>query len=133
MPRKKNIKSDFGLRLVAVRKSRGLTQYDLANLIGTTQRTVSYYENEAGYPQATVMAELARALNISTDELLGVKASRIKKALPKDDPQTQRAWKRFQQLKRLPEKDQRAVIRLVNSLVAARGNGKEVVEKARWR
>jgi len=32
-------------------------------------------------------------------------------------------WKKFQQLMTLPEKDQCAVIRLVNSLVASRGNG----------
>jgi transcriptional regulator with XRE-family HTH domain len=38
------MKSDFGERLVEIRKARGLTQYDPADLIGTTQRTISYYE-----------------------------------------------------------------------------------------
>src|SRR5260370_334209 len=73
MPRKKRMKSDFGERLIELRKARSLTQYDMADLIGTTQRTISYYENEGGHSQAPVMAHLARALNISTDELLGVK------------------------------------------------------------
>ncbi len=115
-------------RVVELRKARGLTQYDLADLIGTTQRTISYYENEGGHPQAPVMAVLARALNISTDELLGVKkgvrTSQAKKtAANHEDPEIRRVWKKFQQLLTLPEKDQRAVIRLVNSLVAARSNG----------
>ena len=33
MPRKKRMKSDFGKRLIEFRKARGLTQYDLADLI----------------------------------------------------------------------------------------------------
>jgi hypothetical protein len=36
------------------------------------------------------------------------------------DPETRRLWKKFQLIMQLPEKDQRAVIRLVNSLVAAK-------------
>jgi hypothetical protein len=40
-----------------------------------------------------------------------------------EDPEIRRVWKKFQQLMTLPEKDQCAVIRLVNSLVASRGNG----------
>ena len=73
------------------------------------------------------MAHLARALNISTDELLGVKkgvrTQAKKNAANHEDPEIRRVWKKFQQLLTLPEKDQRAVIRLVNSLVASRSNG----------
>jgi hypothetical protein len=74
------------------------------------------------------MAHLAQALNVSTDELLGVKkgvrTSQSKKAAANhEDPEIRRVWKKFQQLLSLPEKDQRAVIRLVNSLVASRSNG----------
>ena len=128
MPRKKRMKSDFGERLIELRKARSLTQYDMADLIGTTQRTISYYENEGGHPQAPVMAHLAQALKVSTDELLGVKkgvrTSQAKKTSANhEDPEIRRVWKKFQQLMTLPEKDQRAVIRLVNSLVAARSNG----------
>jgi hypothetical protein len=38
--------------------------------------------------------------------------------LTNDDPETRRLWKRFQMMAELPEKDQRAVIRLINSLVS---------------
>lgn len=109
--------SDFGERLSALRKERGLSQRQLAAAIGTSQRTISYYENEAGYPQMPVVAELARALGVTSDELLGIETSRETVAL--DDPHTRRIWKKFRQVLTLPEKDQRAVLRLVNSLVAA--------------
>lgn len=127
MARKTQTSSGFGERLVALRKARNLTQVQLAEAIGSTQRAISYYENHADYPPALVLSDLAQAVGVTTDELLGVQASvkvaRGKKAMDGDDVETRRVWKKFQQLLLLPEKDQRAVIRLVNSLVAARGNG----------
>jgi len=60
---------------------------------------------------------LAKALKVSADELLGLKPPRVERV--HDDAETRRLWKRFQMVTALPEKDQRAVIRLINSLVAA--------------
>ncbi|HLA10932.1 MAG TPA: helix-turn-helix transcriptional regulator [Pyrinomonadaceae bacterium] len=127
MARKARASSGFGERLVALRQARNLTQVQLAEVIDSTQRAISYYENHAEYPPAPVLADLAQALNVSTDELLGVKTkpkmARAKKVVDTDDPEMRRVWKKFQQLMSLPEKDQRAVIRLVNSLVSSRNNG----------
>jgi hypothetical protein len=65
--------------------------------------------------------KLARALGVSADELLGLKPPR-RSPEPKEqqDPEVRRLWKRFQLVRSLPEKDQRAVIRLINSLVSER-------------
>ncbi|MGH7928466.1 MAG: hypothetical protein ACREQV_11795 [Candidatus Binatia bacterium] len=57
-----------------------------------------------------LLIELARALKVSADELLGLKSART------DDPEMRRLWKKFQLVASLPDKDQRAVIRLINSL-----------------
>lgn len=122
MPRKPQPESSFGARLAALRKEHGITQVQLAEAINSTQRAISYYENEAGYPPAPVVAELARALNVTTDELLGVEVKRTRNAKQAEDPEIRRLWKKFQLILSLPEKDQRAVIRLVNSLVAAKGS-----------
>jgi len=123
MPRKKRTGSDFGQRLVALRKARGLTQVQLAEAIGSTQRAISYYENEASYPPAPAVADLARGLGVTIDELMGGKKSA--KALQKGpDAEARRLWRKFQQVMSLPERDQRAVLRLINSLVAAKGNGR---------
>ena len=52
-------------------------------------------------------------------ELLGLKPPpHAAPAVQEDDPETRRLWKRFQVVTQLPEKDQRAVIRLINSLAA---------------
>jgi hypothetical protein len=42
-----------------------------------------------------------------------------------DDPEARRRWKKFQQVMALPEKDRRAVIRLVNSLVMAKSPARD--------
>ena len=122
MPRKKKEDAHFGPRLTALRKSRGLTQVQLAEATGTTQRSMSYYENDDGIPPASIVVLLAKALNVSTDELLGLKPPRTEQA-ENGDPETRRLWKRFQAVTQLPEKDQRAVIRLISSLAAVNNAG----------
>jgi transcriptional regulator with XRE-family HTH domain len=119
MPKKVPPNSEFGRRLTDTRQKRGLTQVQLAELIGSTQRAISRYETVADFPPTAVVLELAKALDISADELLGIKPPKASPA-PKQDPETKRLWKKFQQVRTLPEKDQRAVIRLINSLVQTR-------------
>jgi len=51
---------------------------------------------------------------VSTDELVGAKAPKRERNVM--SAETRRLWKKFQQFETLPEKDQRAVIRLINSL-----------------
>jgi len=114
MPRKKNDALGFGKRLVAIRRLRGMTQVDLAKAAGTTQRAISYYENDVGHPPAAALVALARALRVTADELLGLKA--VRPDARAEDPETRRLWKKFQLVSTLADKDQRAVIRLINSL-----------------
>lgn len=116
MPRKKKQDASFGPRLTSIRKARGLTQVQLARTMGTTQRAISYYETDDGIPPAAAVIGLARALQVSADELLGLRAPKVERL--KEDPETRRMWKRFRQVSTLPERDRKAVIRLINSLVA---------------
>jgi transcriptional regulator with XRE-family HTH domain len=117
-------KDSFGQRLIALRKERDMTQVQLAKAAQVTQRAISYYETDGGSPPAPVVAQLAQALKVSADELLGIKvrpreASKFERVA--SDPEKQRLWKRFQRIALLPERDQRAVIRLINSLTGTTG------------
>ena len=116
MPAKKPSQNAFGQRLVTFRQTRSLTQVQLAKATGMTQRAISYYEIEAEFPPAPALITLAQVLEVSTDELLG-----IQPATPagRERPEEQRLWKRFQRMATLPTKDQRAVIRLINSLAGS--------------
>ncbi len=117
MPRRKNPPTGFGKGLLALRKARGLTQVQLAEMTNSSQRAISYYENLESYPPTTAVVALARALRVTTDELLGLK--NVDQGRHDIDPELQRVWKKFRQVTTLPERDQRAVIRLINSLAGA--------------
>ena len=100
-PAKNSIGSDFGERLMTFRKAEDMSQAQLAKAAHTTQRAISYYE------------------------LLGIKppprdVSNFEKV--NSDPEGRRLWKKFQQMASLPQKDQRAVIRLINSLSTVHGS-----------
>ena len=110
---------------MAFRKAQDMSQVQLAKAARTTQRAISYYETGLGFPPAPLVARLAHALKISADELLGIKpppreVSKFEQL--HSDPESRRLWKKFQQMASLPQKDQRAVIRLINSLSTVRGS-----------
>ncbi|SEI12975.1 DNA-binding transcriptional regulator, XRE-family HTH domain [Halobacillus karajensis] len=58
-------------RLKYSRKTKGLTQNELANKIKTTKGTISNYENDYSTPSNEMLISLANALDVSVDYLLG--------------------------------------------------------------
>lgn len=59
-------------RLATTRKRRGLSQTQLAEMIGTTPQNLSRYENGIREPKATTLAAIAKALDVSSSYLLGI-------------------------------------------------------------
>ena len=114
MPSQKQSPSVFGSRLIAARRSRGITQVQLAQSLGMTQAAISYYEAEGGNPPLDVVVKLATALNTSADDLLGI--TKPIDGVPVESTDERRLWRRFRQLLTLPEKDRRAVLRMLDSL-----------------
>ena len=55
------------------RKERNLTQEQIANYLGVTAPAVNKWENGISYPDITLLAPLARVLNINVDTLLSFK------------------------------------------------------------
>ena len=60
----------FSERLVAIRKQRGLTQRDLAQLAGMTERTIQRYETADRIPKWTYITKLADALGVPDEALI---------------------------------------------------------------
>jgi len=116
MPAKKTPKTSFGQRLFALRKARGYTQVDLAKALGATQRVISYYETKGESPTPDFLVALVRTLGVTADELLGIKQAKF----DNEDLGKRKLWRRFKRMSALPERDQRAVIRLINSLAASK-------------
>ena len=61
---------DFGKNLALIRKSRQLTQLDLANLLDVQPRMVGRWEHGKAKPQFDYIIQLAAILEVSLDHLL---------------------------------------------------------------
>lgn len=62
---------DFGLILQNLRKSRGMTQAQLASLIHKESSIISRYEKNLQVPTFETMREFASIFNVSIDYLAG--------------------------------------------------------------
>lgn len=60
----------FGERLAALRKEKGMTQAQLAEILNVSNKTISRWETAEGYPEITLLVPLAKALGVTVDELL---------------------------------------------------------------
>ena len=61
----------FNERLKMYREEKGLTQVQLSELTGITTRQIQKYEGGKARPRLDAADKIAKALNVSTDELLG--------------------------------------------------------------
>lgn len=59
------------MKLAEIRNKKGLTQTELAEACGITQKAVSAIEVERRRPSYEVLIKLAKALNVKVDELIG--------------------------------------------------------------
>jgi putative transcriptional regulator len=59
----------LGNRLKEIRTARGLTQTDLAALVGVSRKTINTVENSVFVPSTILALTLARTLNTTVEEL----------------------------------------------------------------
>lgn len=60
----------IGKMIAALRKAKGWTQVDLAEKLNISDKTVSKWESEAGYPEITMFPRLADFFGVSIDYLM---------------------------------------------------------------
>ncbi len=63
----------MGKRIMQLRKEKGYTQEQLAEMMGVSAQAVSKWENDVSCPDISILPQLAEKLGVTTDELLGVK------------------------------------------------------------
>lgn len=83
---------DLGERIAGLLKQLGITQRELAERIGITEVSMSRYIRGDRTPKGPVVANMATALNTTTDYLLGIGESNEEKqeelSLPEDEAET---------------------------------------------
>lgn len=66
-------KVTMGMMIVSKRKELGMTQMELADKMGVTDKAVSKWERDLSYPDISSLPKLAEILGMSVDELMQVK------------------------------------------------------------
>ena len=104
----------FGPRLAALRKAAGFTQHQLADELGISRRRIAYYESESDHPPANLLADLARALNVSTDQLLSDAPPAKRPAKAALSPRLER---RLKQIEQLNPKSKQQLLNIIDTFI----------------
>lgn len=62
---------EIGRKILSLRKSRNMTQVNLADKLGITYQAVSSWERGNSMPDIEKLPEIAKLFEISIDELIG--------------------------------------------------------------
>ena len=105
----------LGGRIGKLRKDKRLTQAELAQQINVGQKLISDYELNKLRPNYEIIIKLALALEITTDELLGLKNI---KTNGKNKP-SKKIIRRMEKIGTLPVSQQKFILRTLDSHLKA--------------
>jgi transcriptional regulator with XRE-family HTH domain len=103
----------LGVRIAALRKDQGMTQVQLAELLGLSQQMVASYEVGRRRAPVSLLPQIAQTLAVSLEELIGQKDLQPAKRGPA--PKLQQQIERIQQL---PRAKQRFVMEMIDTVLA---------------
>ena len=66
-------KQTLGMMILTLRKEKGMTQLELAEKMGVTDKAVSKWERDLSFPDINSIPKLAEIFEVSVDELMQVK------------------------------------------------------------
>jgi transcriptional regulator with XRE-family HTH domain len=102
-------KKDLGRRLRTLRNSQGMTQAQLADLLGARSTNISDVERGDRGVTVQQIVKLARALNVSADDILGLTKSHARK--------NGKMPSRMDRIETLPRSKQRALFELIDGFL----------------
>jgi transcriptional regulator with XRE-family HTH domain len=103
----------FAQKLSTLRNERGLTQKEMASLIGVGIAQMRRYEKGSSSPTLEVIRNIARTLGISADELIFDEEERVAAAKILD----RKLLEQFEQISRLSAHDKEAVKTILESMI----------------
>ncbi|WP_269813219.1 helix-turn-helix transcriptional regulator [Peristeroidobacter agariperforans] len=105
----------LGAQIALTRKSRGMTQAELARAIGVSQQAVFAYELGDRRVSVMTLAQIARTFAVPVQDMIGLsKPTRTSKSRL-----SPRAMRHAERLQRLTKTQQRFVIRIIDVLEAS--------------
>ena len=104
----------IGARISQLRKDKGMTQKELAERLQVSQPVVSDYENDVIRLPADIVGEIAQILEVTSDELLGLK----RESRSTGSVKNRRLSRRLQAIDALPKRDQEALLRTIDAFIS---------------
>lgn len=101
-----------GKRLLDLRKAAGLSQMQLARLLGQSQRNIAFWEQSDKPPRSDLLPRLAEILGVRLEDLLDVD-----KPLPKRSGPPSRMRLVFDEVAQLPRAQREKVVEFVETLL----------------
>jgi transcriptional regulator with XRE-family HTH domain len=102
-----------GARLLALRKASGLTQIELAKALDVPQANIAFWEWSDKPPRSDLLQKMAKAFGVKLEDLLlSSERSIAKRKGPIGEVQ-----RTFEAVTKLPRKQQRKVLEMVQALV----------------
>lgn len=108
----KTERTSFGQRLHTLREQAGLSQQQLADRIGLSQRAYAYCERHPVALRPDQLLSLAQALNVSVDDLVGTNATKKRGAGP-----TGKMKQLFEAASRLPRSQQQKLAAIIEPFI----------------
>jgi len=87
-----------------------MTQAQLGEIIGISQRLVSHYEKERLQINSEILTRFALALHVSSDEILG-----ITRSIRTESHQDRKTNKRIKAIEKLPQGYRKALISTIDA------------------
>ena len=97
----------LGQRITEIRKQKGLSQAALGKIVGTSGDVIGRYERGDIKPSIEVVVNIASALKVSLDYLVGQTSADI----------DQNALNRLEDISKLPDEEKNMVFKVLDSLI----------------
>ena len=106
---------EVGERVTTLRKEQGLTQAQLAELLGISQQMVALYELGRRRIPLDLLPEFARLLGVSIEGLFGA-TPQVARRGP-----TPKLQQQLERINRLPRSQQRFVMKMIDAVLTQAG------------
>ncbi len=112
----KSFFAHLGARIAQLRKTQGITQVQLADVLGVSQQTITAYEVGRRRIQVSSLPLIAKTLGVAVEEIVGPEPKAAAKRGPAPKLQQQ-----MDRIAKLPKNQQRFVMQVIDSVIAQAG------------
>lgn len=105
-------KGVFSERLIKLRKTKGLTQEQLAGALHIPRHKIAYFETKAANPTADSLSLLANFFGVPVTYFIAQEDAAARKRGPESELEA-----RFKKLRELPKSQQRTVLAMLDGLI----------------